>query len=628
MSSIPVSQQRPSPWSPLPSLPQVLLGLVGGCLLFFFLLVATILTYDIYYAGRIFPGISMAGVDLAGRSPLEAAHLLKERLPYPERGRIAFQDGTQVWIASPSELGLDFDAQSSALAAFSLGRQGNPLVRAVDQAGAWYYGKDLAPHLVYDERLAQRYLENLAAHVQRPTVEASLNIQGTEVVVNPGQVGRALDVPATLVALGKQFNGLTDGTIPLVIHETQPVILDAARQAAQARQILSTPLILQLPAVAAGAGGPWSFDAGQLAPMLKIERVDSGTTASYQVGLDAESLRLFLEELAPKVEQRAQDARFTFNDQTRQLEPLQKAEIGRSLQIDESLQAIQNGLLQGQHTIDLVVALQQPQVTDDVTAEKLGITDLVSEQTTYFYGSSGSRLQNIQTAAARFHGVLVPPGAVFSMADILGDVSLDTGYAEALIIYGNRTIKGVGGGVCQVSTTLFRTVFFGGYPVIERNPHAYRVSYYEMNAAAQVNTQMAGLDAAVFTPVVDFKFKNDSLAWLLMETYVNIKARTLTWKFYSAPTGRSVEWQTSGLQNIVEPEEPVYQENSELSQGEINQIDWAVEGADVTISRSVLQNGTLLFNDTFNTHYLPWRAVYEYGPGTNLNKLKKRGGRN
>jgi vancomycin resistance protein YoaR len=200
------------------------------------------------------------------------------------------------------------------------------------------------------------------------------------------------------------------------------------------------------------------------------------------------------------------------------------------------------------------------------------------------------------------------------MADALGDVSLDTGYSEALIIYGNRTIQGVGGGVCQVSTTLFRTVFYGGFPVVERNPHAYRVGYYEQTASGGHNSDLAGLDATVFVPVVDFKFKNDTPNWLLMETYVN--GYRLTWKFYSTSDGRTVNWQTTGPQNITPAPDPLYEENSSLAKGDIKQVDYAAEGADVTYTRVVTRDGQTLINDTFTTHYLPWRAVYQYGPGT------------
>jgi vancomycin resistance protein YoaR len=209
------------------------------------------------------------------------------------------------------------------------------------------------------------------------------------------------------------------------------------------------------------------------------------------------------------------------------------------------------------------------------------------------------------------------------MANILGDVSLDTGYAEALIIYGDRTIKGVGGGVCQVSTTLFRTVFFGGFPIIERNPHAYRVSYYEQRADGSINSDLAGLDATVFVPYVDFKFTNDTSSWLLMETYVNEAARTLTWKFYSTSDGRTVEWDTTGPTNVEDPPDPAYNENPELSKGTIKQVDWAAEGADITVTRTVEKDGQVYLSDTIYTHYMPWRAVYEYGPGTKLPKDAK-----
>jgi len=263
-----------------------------------------------------------------------------------------------------------------------------------------------------------------------------------------------------------------------------------------------------------------------------------------------------------------------------------------------------------------VVNLTNPPVTDDKTAAQLGITQLIHAETSYFYGSSAARIQNIKIASGRFHGYLAAPGETISMADILGDVSLDTGYAEALIILGDQTIQGVGGGVCQVSTTLFRTAFFSGFPIVERHAHAYRVSYYEKTAANKVNPDLAGLDATVFVPLVDFKFVNDTPYWLLMETYAT--NTSLTWKFYSTSDGRTVDWQTTGPTDITPAPDPVYNENPKLAKGEIKQVDWAAQGADVTVTRTVNRDGSVYLQDTFRTHYLPWRAVYEYGPGTEL----------
>jgi vancomycin resistance protein YoaR len=219
-------------------------------------------------------------------------------------------------------------------------------------------------------------------------------------------------------------------------------------------------------------------------------------------------------------------------------------------------------------------------------------------------------------ATEQFHGLLVAPGETFSMGNALGDISLENGFAEALIIYGGRTIKGVGGGVCQVSTTLFRSVFFAGFPVVERYSHAYRVSYYEKTIGNNIDPSLAGLDATVYFPLVDFKFRNDTPYWLLMETYVNVDARSLTWKLYSTSDGRSVTWQTTGPSNVVPAPSPLFEENSELGENEVNQIDYAAQGADVNVRRTVWINSQVYFTDQFQTHYQPWQAICEYGPGT------------
>ena len=270
-------------------------------------------------------------------------------------------------------------------------------------------------------------------------------------------------------------------------------------------------------------------------------------------------------------------------------------------------------LLRGEHSIPLVINEDQPRVASTATAQDLGITQLVSAQTSYFYGSSAERMQNIEAAASQFHGILVAPGETFSMGEHMGDVSLENGFAEALIIYGGRTIKGVGGGVCQVSTTLFRTVFNAGFPVVERIPHAYRVGYYEQTPAGGNDPSLAGMDATVYFPLVDFKFTNDTPYWLLMETYFN-SAGSLTWKFYSTSDGRTVTWDTTGVTNVVPAPPPAFEENPELRKNEMKQVDWAANGADVTVTRTVMRDGGVLFQDDFTTHYQPWQAICQYGP--------------
>ena len=213
-----------------------------------FLLVALLPgIYSNIYDGRIFPGIAVGGVELSGMSTQQAATLLAQRLDYPQRGKIVFQEGTNLWTANPADLGLFLDAQTTALAAYNLGRTGSLVARLTDQWRAWSGGIDLAPWFVFDKRIAQNYLQGIADQVDRPIIEATLGISGVEVVVNSGQVGRNLDVPAALASLDAQLQTMTDGLVPLVVHETPPVILDATAQAELARKILSAPLTITNP---------------------------------------------------------------------------------------------------------------------------------------------------------------------------------------------------------------------------------------------------------------------------------------------------------------------------------------------------------------------------------------------
>ncbi len=595
---------------------QILAALAAGFVIFSGIVIVWTLGYQLVYAGRIFPGISVAGVDLSGLAPDDAALKLSQTLSYPITGKVLFRDVDKVWLASPAELGMVFDPSASAIAAYNFGRKGGLFAALSGQISARGLGVDVSPVVIFDQRVAYAYLQNIAAQVDQSVVEASLRVEGTNVVSEPGQLGRALNLDATLIYLGSQLQSFRDGEVPLVIKETSPKLLDVSSQAEAARRILSQPLTVTIPNYRSGDPGPWTFDVPVVANMLAVNVVESGGATQMQVGLDANKLRESLKDLKVLVDRTPANARFVFNDATAQIEPIQASAIGRGMDVDASITAINEALLRGEHTVTLSVSEQTPAVVDTATGAELGITQLVAQQTTYFYGSSEARIQNIVAGAAPYHGLLVAPGETFSMGSQLGDVSLENGFAEALIIYGGRTIKGVGGGVCQVSTTLFRTAFFAGFPVIERYPHAYRVSYYEMDASGSVDSNFAGLDATVYFPLVDFKFQNDTPYWLLMETYVNVSARTITWKMYSTSDGRSITWDTTGPANVVPPPPTVFEENPELKTNQLKQVDWAAQGADVTVDRTVWRDGQVYFTDQFITHYEPWQAVCQYGPGT------------
>jgi len=598
------------PYQKAPVVPQVVAALFAGSVLFLIIIITWTLGYQLIYAGRIFPGVSVAGVDISGLTPSDAAVKLNQTLSYPVTGKILFRAGEKAWVATPAELGMVFDPTSSAMTAYRLGRSGGLFGALSGQIKAGGFGVQVPPVIIFDQRVAFQYLSQIAAQINQPMVEAGLSLQGTDVVAQPGQVGRELKIDATLIYLGAQLQTFRDGEVQMVIQEIQPQILDVSAQADTARQILGQPLRLTIPNATQGDPGPYVYNAQILANLLGVQRVQNGV----QVVLNATGLRDLLTPVKQQLDRAPANAKFIFNDDTRQLDLIEDSKVGRSMDMEASIKAINDALLRGEHGVALVVNEAQPQVAGNATGQQLGITELLWAETSYFYGSSNERVQNIKAASARFHGVLIAPGEVFSMGETMGDVSLDSGFAEALIIYGGRTVKGVGGGVCQVSTTLFRGVFNAGFPIVERYPHAYRVSYYEMIASGAVDPRLAGLDATVYFPLVDFKFKNDSPYWILMETYVSESARTLTWKFYSTKDGRSVTWDTTGPTNVVAAPSPLYEVNPELKKNQMKQVDWAANGADVSVTRTVWKDGAVLFQDQVTTHYQPWQAICQYGP--------------
>lgn len=589
--------------------------LISGVLLAVIALTVAVVSFESRNADRIFPGVSVGGVDLSGLTMGEALVKLNTDLSYASQGQIMLTDGTNQWAFTPEQLGLSLDKIDGIEHAFRIGRQSSKFTNVTAQIYASQHGVDIAPNTTYDQGQAYLRLQEVARWLDKPMIEAAISLEGTEVKVTPGQVGYNLNILKTLEPVEDLLFSRQSGTVFLVIEETQPVVMDVSSTAETTRQMLNQPLTLSMPD-GDSALGPWTIEPPDLAKMLVIQRSTDPDLAGFEVTLNQTSLSHFLNSLAPVVTRYPVNARMTFDPDSHSFSVLESAVIGRTLDVEASLSSITEKIQNGEHNIALVLKTVNPEIVNDTSPDSLGIRELVFEDTSYFYGSASARLQNIYAASQEFHGVFVPPGAVFSMADYLTDISLENGYAEALIIVGGQTVQGIGGGVCQVSTTLFRTAFFAGFPIVERHAHAYRVGYYEQQSNGWSNTNLAGLDATVYVPLVDFKFRNDTPHWLLMETYMD--GYSLTWKFYGTADGRSVDWTTTGVTNITEPPEPIYREDPALAEGEIKQVDWAVQGAYVSVNRTVYRDGSVYFNDIFNTNYVAWPDQYTYGPGTDI----------
>jgi vancomycin resistance protein YoaR len=168
-------------------------------------------------------------------------------------------------------------------------------------------------------------------------------------------------------------------------------------------------------------------------------------------------------------------------------------------------------------------------------------------------------------------------------------------------------VPGIGGGVCQVSTTAFRAAFYAGLPIVERHQHTYRVSYYEQDGSP------TGFDAAVYSPGVDLKFRNDTEGAILIQTSVDTASSTLTFRFFGTPNAREVKLAASKANEVKAGPRLPDGTDPKLPQGQRKQVEWASDGADATIRRTITEDGQVVGNDSFFSRYTPWREKWVVG---------------
>ncbi len=355
------------------------------------------------------------------------------------------------------------------------------------------------------------------------------------------------------------------------------------------------------------------FEIGRSGALLsnlqvKIKTFFRGVTLKTSYHFDEEKLREILSEFNQEVYLPPINALFQFKNG--RVIAFQKEKEGRTLDIEKAIQEIKENL--GKSPQLIKIELNSHSIKPEITIDEinnLGISELLGKGVSYFWGSSPSRIHNIVLSTSRLNGVLIKPEEIFSFNQSLGDVSPVTGYQQAYIIKEGKTILGDGGGVCQVSTTLFRAALNAGLPIIERWPHSYRVSYYEQGGFGP------GLDATVFLPSIDLKFRNNSPARVLIQAYVNTKTKTLSFELYGTSDGRKTTISKPNIWEQTPPPEDFYKDEPSLPRGVIKQIERKAWGAKVSFDWKIERAGEIIDQKTFFSFYQPWQAVYLRGVG-------------
>lgn len=577
-------------------------------IIFFILLVASasgLFIFDKIYQNKIYPNIFIGNLNLGDKTIEQAKQLINAEINKISQTGVTFSYKetrvaiTPVIASVDGDLAIqiiNFNPDLAAETALAYSRDKNFFINLEKKIFLLINKKNILLKTSVDQNQAEKILKNTFTKTFQPTEDAKLitkKNQATgayEFAVVDEKLGKIIDYEEAIEQMINNLSNLNGQEIKLSTITEYPKILskDALNIESKAKAILAAaPLTLTY------GDKKWTIEQDQLADFLALKPNDSATD-KVGIGLDKIKTGAYLQEkIALEIDKKPLEAKFAVDNG--KVNEFQNGQDGLALNIEKTLVKIENEILTSSQ-IELVVEAQ-PVLINAGDINTLGIKEIIGVGTSNFTGSSASRLHNIKVGAAAVNGTLIKPGEEFSLIKTLGEIASSTGYLPELVIKDGQTIPEYGGGLCQIGTTVFRTVINSGLPVTERRNHSYRVSYYEP----------AGTDATIYDPKPDFRFINDTPNYILIQQ--KFSGNFVSFEFWGTKDGRQVENTKPTIYNIVKPGPAKIIETTNLKPGEKKCTEKAHNGADAYFDYKVTYPTGEIKEKRFSSHYVPWQEV-------------------
>jgi vancomycin resistance protein YoaR len=530
-------------------------------------------------SSRLASGVRIAGVDVGGKTARQARAILARRAGDLSAVPVTFRVGSRTWRLEPRRLGIRVDWGAAVDAVRRQGEGFGPL-RGFRRLDLRFFGADVAPPTqVYDAALRYK-LDEIAAAVDVPARNASIVLHGRTPEIVPSRTGHKLDRTAAAATIVRALASLKRAPTGLPIDVDHPTIKagDLAVTKAQVETALSAPVHLTL------GETRWNLRPTRIARILELP-----ADGRRDLRIGGRGATQWFAALARRVDRPPVNADWAIgsNSSVRVIPD----QPGQELDIERSTQVLLRAVLVTSPDLRSAKLVVHTTDADRSAAEAraMRISGLVASYQT-FYGGEPNRIHNVQLVAHLIDDHVIAPGETFSFNETTGDRSADKGFREAPVIINGELQTGLGGGVCQVSTTVFNAAYEAGLPIVSRTNHALYISHYPQ-----------GRDATVNYPDTDLKFVNDTGQWLLLRTWVG--SSSLTVALYGTPVHRRVVSETAPL--VVTGPPPIKKvPDPTLLVGHTVLEESGSPSRRTSVQRKVYDaDGKLLYDTTFYSSY-------------------------
>lgn len=472
----------------------------------------------IVFSGRISPGVQAGLHNLTGISTddLPAIINVLEEDIARQTITLTLRDQARTYLLSQLGVTLDQVATRQAI------KQNNKLVAIVSQPNV-----QPVP-LINSAILSQQVNTDFSALINMPQNAALQFNEAGELILVPSRPGETIQTDTLQAGLREVvITSAWSTSIPLALQASEASVLDEETQAALifAQQILAEGIDLTF------ADQTFPMKPFTVKRLLEFApQIDPNNFDNQILGLKMNPAGLadyLTTTIVPDIDQPAQNARFVLRDDGR-VDQFMLPQAGKQLDLAATTANIAAKLAKHERVMPLAVIVTEPTISEHADIKQLGITAKLATGESDFAGSPNNRKHNIAIGASRYHGLLIPPGAEFSFNEFLGPVNAATGFKPELVIKENVTTPEFGGGLCQVSTTLFRSALYSGLDITQRRNHSYAVSYYGK----------PGLDATIYPPYTDLRFLNNTPGYILIQS--RIEGTKLAFDFWGTEDNRSV----------------------------------------------------------------------------------------